>query len=123
MAVVNVKVKYLRPHYENLAEWCDTTENVYVGRKGIVFINGERYPKKDSKWCNPYKIGKYTREEVLELYEEHLRNMIKEPDILEEFLNLKGKNLGCWCVETDKDIQKGVQCHGHIILKVLNDFY
>lgn len=49
--VVNVKVAYLRPKYQNLKEFCEGDDNVYVGRKGIVFINKERYTKKDSIWA------------------------------------------------------------------------
>lgn len=118
MSVVNVKVKYLRPRYDNLEEWCQRKNHCYIGRRGIVFINKERYPKKDSPWCNPYKIGKHTREEVLEMYETHLRELLEDEDTLDEFKQLKGKRLGCWCVEPGKDIQ----CHGHIILKVLNEY-
>jgi len=46
MSVVNCKVKYIRPKYNNLKEWFDDYENnYYIGRAGIVFINKERFPK------------------------------------------------------------------------------
>ena len=46
MSVVNCKVKYIRPKYNNLKEWFDDYENnYYIGRVGIVFINKERFPK------------------------------------------------------------------------------
>ena len=58
----NVKVAYIRPKYKNLEKWCDDKNNAYIGRSGIVFItkNGkkERYPKNDSIWANPFKVGK-----------------------------------------------------------------
>jgi hypothetical protein len=124
---VNVKVKYIRPKYDNLEEWRKRRNHVYVGRKGIVFINKERYPKKDSPWCNPYKIDKHTREEVLELYEQHLREMLEDEDVLAEFLKMKGKKLGCWCVaETVKgscvEPCKDIRCNGHTTLKVLDEY-
>jgi hypothetical protein len=45
MSVVNVKVKHIRPEYANLKEWTSDLNNVYIGRRGIVFVNKERYPK------------------------------------------------------------------------------
>ena len=69
-SVVCVKVASLRPKYNNLKEWMADSNNVYIGRRGIVFIKGERFPKKDSIWANPYKIGKDgTRDQVLKIYE------------------------------------------------------
>lgn len=51
--VCNVKVADIRPTYKDLKEWCADENNVYIGRKGIVFITDEagtkeRYPKQDS---------------------------------------------------------------------------
>lgn len=43
MSVVNVKVANLRPHYNNLREWMQDEDNVYIGRKGVVFIDGKRF--------------------------------------------------------------------------------
>jgi len=78
MSVVNVKVKFIRPEYENLEEWIkDSDKNVYIGRGRIVYINGVRYPPKDSPFCNPYKIGILTREEVLTKYKIYLLERIK----------------------------------------------
>ena len=112
--VVNVKVKYIRPTFDNLQEWENEENHEYIGRGGVVFINKERYPKKNSKWHNPYKISKngLTREQALEKYEKHLEQMLKDPNTKEEFLALKNKTLGCWCHPE--------QCHGDIIVKVLN---
>lgn len=59
MSVVNVKVAYIRPKgYDNLREWIKDKNNVYVGRKGIVFINGERFPKELSPFANLFKVGR-----------------------------------------------------------------
>lgn len=119
MSLVNVRVKHLRPKYNNLKEWCEDKNNIYIGRKCVVFIDGQRYPKYNSLWANPYKKG--TKEEIIRLYEEHLINLLKDPDNLEEFKNLKGKNLGCWCVCKPKEWKESntIECHGDIILKYL----
>ena len=63
MSVQNIRVVYIRPlGYHNLREWINDDKNVYIGRGGILFIDGERYPKESSKWHNPFKIGyQYTR--------------------------------------------------------------
>lgn len=118
-SVVNVKVKYIRPEYENLKEWCEDPNNVYIGRKGIVFIKDkvsnkkERYPKQNSPFANPFKVGKDgKREEVLEKYELYLQDQIKNNIITKEMLlTLKDKNLGCWC--------KPEPCHGDILIKYI----
>jgi hypothetical protein len=114
MSVVNVKVANIRPKYNNLEEWCNDSTNVYIGRKGIVFIDGVRYPKKDSFWCNPYKIDKNNnRDNVLFLYEKYLtEELSNDKNFIKELAKLKGKKLGCWC--------KPEQCHGDILLKFIN---
>lgn len=117
-ATVNVKVAHIRPDYTDLLDWMSEPNNVYIGRKGIVFVinpadgNKCRWPKRDSKWCNPYKINaKISRERSLELYKEHLQSMLEDEQTLKEFKLLKGKTLGCWC--------KPDKCHGDVILETL----
>ena len=107
--VVNVKVAYIRPKYQNLKEWINGYDNIYIGRGGIVFIDGERYPKKGSIWANPYK-----GEGAIEKFEEYMREKLKSGKITrEQLLELKGKNLGCWC--------KPNACHGDILIKLINE--
>ena len=67
-SIVNVKVKHIRPlGYDNLKEWMKDPNNIYIDRRGIVFIDKERYPKRNSIWANSYKIGKDGyRHEVIE---------------------------------------------------------
>lgn len=115
--ICNVMVKYIRPEYTNLKEWCEDPQNVYIGRKGVVFVGGERYPKKDSVFCNPYKINAgVTREQVIEKYRLYITNRILlEPDLKEALSQLKGKRLGCWCKEATRD----VACHGDVLLSLI----
>ena len=109
--VVNCKVNYIRPQFKNLEEWINDPNNVYIGRPGIVFINGKRFPSKGSPFANPYKTG--TREENIKNYEIYIKNKLKnEPQLQQQLKNLKGKNLGCWC--------KPEACHGDVLLSILS---
>jgi hypothetical protein len=114
--VVNVKVKYLRPRYNDLKEWCEDPNNVYIGRGGIVFVEIDgrkvRYPPQ-SKWHNPYKLKDHG-DQTLPLFEQYIRSV----PFLDEIEELRGKNLGCWCVEPGKP---EIQCHGHILVRILNE--
>lgn len=121
MQVVNVKVAYIRPAYNNLSDWMKDNNNVYIGRKGIVFVDGKRFPDKDSVWHNPYKITtEYNRSQVLSLYELYIRKRIESnieidgKTYLEHLLSLRGKNLGCWCAPEP--------CHGDILIKLIDEY-
>jgi len=114
MSVVNVKVNCIRPKYNNLEEWMADPNNVYIGRKGVVFINGQRYPKHDSIWHNPFKINQTnSREDVLQKYELYIRSKLDD-NMLNMLLDLEGKNLGCWCAPEP--------CHGHILVKLIDEY-
>lgn len=108
--VVNVRVAHIRPRYKDLREWMEDPNNVYIGRGGVVFIDGVRFPPEDSEWANPYHIGKHgTREEVIQKYEIRVRGKIGRGELdLEE---LRGRNLGCWC--------RPEACHGDVLVKLL----
>lgn len=54
--IVNVIQKYIKDEYENLKEWCKYKNNIYIDRKGVLFIDGERFSKENSLFHNPYKI-------------------------------------------------------------------
>ncbi len=94
--VVCVKVDNIRPKgYQNLREWFNDLNNVYVARRGVVLIDKVRFPPKDSIWANPFKIDKDgTRDQVIQKYREYILN---KPDLLAKLPELKGKTLGCWC--------------------------
>jgi len=113
--VVCVKVADIRPEYDNLKEWMADPQNVYIGRRGIVFVDGKRFPPKDSIWANPFKIGKHgTREEVLAKYREYIEPKLDNLDWQRELKHLKGKTLGCWCVKPDQLV-----CHGQVLVELL----
>ena len=112
--VVNVKVAHIRPAYQNLAVWMQDPRNVYIGRRGVVFIDGRRFPAADSVFANPFKIGKGhgTREAVVKAFEAHFRARLQaEPGLVAALQGLRGKRLGCWCAPA--------ACHGHVLTKLL----
>jgi len=114
MSIVNCKVQNIRPKYNNLKEWMEDNNNIYIARSGVVFIDKKRFPKKSSNFSNPYKIGKDgTREEVISKYKIYILEKIKNDEALQiEFNELRGKNLGCWCFPE--------MCHGNVLLDLLN---
>jgi len=114
MSIENVRVKNIKPKgYDNLQEWIEDNNNKYIGRGGIVFINKERFPKGNSLFYNPFKINKNTtREEVIQQYKLYITQRLEtEPELIEELLKLKNKNLGCWCFPE--------LCHGNILLELI----
>jgi len=119
--VVNVKVAHIRPKYDNLREWMQDINNVYIGRKGVVLLDNldtnkkERFPKTDSIWANPYKItATDTREIVISKYRAMIESKIKkDPALKQQLRELKGKTLGCWC--------KPEMCHGDVLVSIINE--
>lgn len=111
--LVNVKVQYIRPKYANLKEWMQDSNNVYIGRKGCVFIDGARFPPKDSIWCNPFTIKQYTRGQAISLYKTYIVEKIKKEHLEDELKKLKGKTLGCWCCPE--------KCHGNVLLELIKN--
>ena len=116
MSIVNCKVQYIRPKYNNLKEWMNDENNIYIGRCGVVFIDKKRFPLESSNFANPYKIGKDgTREEVITKYKEYIENKLENNESLQkELILMKNKNLGCWCYPD--------MCHGNILLELINKY-
>lgn len=79
---------------------------VYIGR-----ANGDL---PESKWANPFKIGKdalgneWTRDQVISLYESWVR---QTPELMAALPELRDQVLGCWCSPE--------ACHGHVLVKLL----
>lgn len=113
MSVKNCKVAHIRPQFHDLREWMEDPANVYIGRAGVVFIDGQRFPQNASPFCNPFKVGKDgTREEVIAKFRIYMEaRLAKEPQLRARFLALRGMNLGCWCAPEP--------CHGNVLLELL----
>lgn len=114
-SVVNVHVKFIRPKYNNLKEWMADPNNVYIGRKGVVFVDGKRFPLTDSVWANPFKITRdMSSDQTVDVYEKWIRDYLKMyPQMLEALKTLRGKTLGCWC--------KPERCHGDVLASIIDE--
>jgi len=114
MSVVNVKVANIRLiGFDNLQQWNADPQNVYIARRGVVFVNGVRYPPQDSKWANPFPVKKHGRDKAIELYKEYIVQKLNGEwgwDALEE---LRGRRLGCWCCPEP--------CHGDFLVELLEN--
>jgi hypothetical protein len=92
--------------------------------ESVVHINKSPYDIKIDRttiWGNPYShkedtLALYkvkTRKESIEKYREYILN---NPELLAKLPELKGKVLGCWCKEDNKN----VPCHGDVLIELLN---
>jgi hypothetical protein len=113
--VVDVHVASLRPRYQNLSEWMSDPTHVYIGRRGVVFIDGQRFPKQDSIWANPFKMSKtFSRDQVIQMYEKYIRQrLVENPELMNSLRQLQGKVLGCWC--------RPEPCHGDVLVRLYRE--
>ena len=103
--VRNIKVKYLRPEYNNLEKWLEDPNHVYIGRNMSFYVPGA----KKSKWANPFSVKKYGREGCLSQY----RDYILESPLLYKLVELEDKELGCWCTPES--------CHGDVLVELFKE--
>ena len=80
-----------------------------VYNKRGVYPKDAIYVGRPSKWGNPFRIGKETREVIVKRFRESLSEQQKE-DIRTE---LKGKDLVCWCAPE--------ACHADVLLEIANE--
>ena len=87
----------------DVEKWKTIENNVYIGRKTASFA--------ESKWANPHRISRsINREQAVSKF---LQDILGKKELLLDLHELKGANLGCWCVPK--------LCHGHILLKLLDE--
>ena len=89
--------------------------DVYIGRAN------PRNKLKQSKWANPYFIGRDgSLEEVFDKYEKYISELIEQDKVsLDE---LENQILGCWCAKKGGITFDGpLICHGQILLKLLDE--
>lgn len=91
--------------YDNLEQWMENPNHVYIGRDMTFFVKAAV----GSKWQNPFSVKKYGRDRCLQLYEKYLENNV---DLINNLHLLENKILGCWCDENEK-------CHGQLLLQKL----
>lgn len=128
--VINVKVEHIRPKYQNLKEWieADPSKHIYIGRPGVVFVDGVRYPPVTHATCklfqNPFKIDKEkksSRTHVLAQFRKYALGRLETDESFKDAVKAltaaaakEGASadllLGCWC--------KPEGCHGDILLEL-----
>lgn len=79
--------------------------DIYIGR--ACFRGG--WELEQSKWHNPFSVGKYGLSRAISKYEAYVRASGLIADIEE----LRGQTLGCWC--------KPGPCHGDVLVKMLEE--
>lgn len=94
-----IRVAELRPEYDTLVDWLLTPNHIYIGRFNRV--KGAAH----SPWANPYPLSKYTVDESLALYKQHVIN--RELDVS----TLGGLVLGCWC-------PPNARCHADVLIEL-----
>jgi len=105
-----IKVAALRKVYDNdinLKKWINMPNNLYVGRRGRIFIDGVIFHYPDSKWGNPFLLKDYSLKDSLELYKKH----VLESDLKNRLIELKGKTLGCFCDQSGG-------CHAKVLVEL-----
>ena len=95
-----------------LQQWMENPKNVYIGKKGVVRIDGKRFPEMHSRWVNPFDGFS---DNPLKDYEDRIKAQIDAKKIsIDDLLALKGKTLGCYGpVDT---------CHGQVLLKLIDKY-
>lgn len=106
-----IKVASLRKEFGDesitLKKWMEIPNNLYVGRRGRIFIDGKIFHYKESKWYNPYTLKEYSLEDSLKLYKKY----IKTSGLYDDLDELKGKTLGCFCDQSG-------DCHAKVLVKL-----
>src|SRR3989338_10387795 len=116
--IINCKVENLRPRFHDLQKWieADPVNHVYIGRPGVVFVDGKRFPPpshtSSKLFGNPFKINKNgSRAKVISDYRRYaLERMKSDQEYRSAVLALKGKILGCWCAP--------LACHGDVLKEI-----
>jgi len=104
------KIVRLKRSKGKIIQGCD----VYIGRA----INMGGWNFSGSKWANPFKVKEVgSVHRACELYLDY----IIKSDLFHQIPELKGKILGCWCVEEKrKSFNKEIEwlCHGCVLIEL-----
>jgi len=120
----SVKVKHLRKTYGakmNLRTWLKDPTNVYVGRGGRIFIDGEIFHYPGSKWANPNAMKiPATKKEYKENFAKYRKHLAAKGLLKKEILgDLQGKTLGCFCDTASTTGPGCMDCHTKVLLERL----
>ncbi len=112
---VCVKVSLLRPATSDLRAWLSNPKHALVCRKGRIFIDKQIFFYGGSEFANPFTVKQYGIDKCLVLYETHLNELLKNPDIRKRFMQLADmEEIGCFC-------EPNAKCHRDIIIKHLKE--
>lgn len=102
--------------YENLEHWLNNPQNLYIGRRGRIFIGSGIHKRvfyyPESKWANPYKLREHPREDCIILYTQYLY----KSGLINQIDELLNKNIGCFCDYNER-------CHTEILINLLRNKY
>ncbi len=90
--------------YKNLEDWLKNENHIYIGRDMTYRISSAI----GSKWCNPFSVKKYKREECIDMFRQYI---LLNKELLSSLSELKDKILGCWC--------KPEACHGDVLIELI----
>jgi hypothetical protein len=113
MQVICIKKDNLKKlNYRDLEHWLENPNHIYIGRH-MVYVAGAT----SSKFKNPYSVKQYGRKRCLELYREYI---ITNQKLISELSELKNKILGCWCYKSIENPELNENCHGDILIELVN---
>lgn len=119
MSKIVCQLESLSPQFQNMKEWDQHTNTVYIGNTRLIRknrYNNEEFYFLPSIFSNPYRVGiDGDLDEVNTKYKQYLENRI-ETDIRfrNAFQGLCNKELGCWC--------QSKICHSHVLLEMLQKY-
>jgi len=87
--------------------------DIYIGQR--IRFHPNKYPQ--SKWGNQFTKRYDSIPTRIQLYAEWIQT---QPHLLAALPELRGKILGCWCVEEPIDyVRKDKVCHGEVLLQLI----
>lgn len=106
--VVNVKKNGLPLiGYNSINEWMADPNNLYIGRDMSFYPALKNV--KGSKWRNPYRHKRTSRQKCLKQY----KSFVMNSKLYHQLDELEGKVLGCWCSPEP--------CHGNVLIELIKE--
>ena len=112
IAVANLRIQ----GFTDLEDWLNHDNNIYVGRRGRIFITDKDKTKrifhyKESEFANPFKVSD---EMPVEICLEKYKIYLETSGLINKIEELRGKTLGCFC-------KVNAPCHAKVLAEILNN--